>query len=71
MKRADATDAYDARLQAKELIENFKAGSLTTIQVVQAHMRSEADMRQVAYVFRMTMCWIAISLSKFSEFWAR
>jgi|GEM_PF-5434128 len=71
MKRADATDAYDARLQAKELIENFKAGSMATIQVVQAHVRGEVDMRQVAYVFRMAMCWIAISLSKFTEFWAR
>jgi len=71
MKRADATDAYDARLQAKELIENFKAGFLTTVQVVQAHVRGDVDIRHVAFILRMTMSWIAISLSKFSEFWAR
>jgi hypothetical protein len=31
-------DAFDAKLLAMELIENFKARSLTTVKVVQANM---------------------------------
>jgi hypothetical protein len=53
MKRASADDAYDARLQAKELIENFKAGFLTTIQAVTMQARGEIDIRQVAFMLRM------------------
>jgi hypothetical protein len=71
MKRATPDDAYDALVQAKELIENFKAGSFVTAEIVNAHIDEEVDIRMTSSVVRMTMCWIVICLAKLVEFWQR